>query len=324
VRLLFHAKGQAHADGMAGSDSQWQYTPWGRIVTGVILAQGVAHGLQFLFTAGMKVTGDDAGQDFWNTPVHFVLLQALHAFGLLLGGLLTGAGQRRGVFFGSVVGLVHGLVYLGIRQCNGDVPTEAGLYALPTLHMMFGAAGGTLGSFIWKPLPAVSMAAIGGELQKPARPAPRSSSDAALITGPVAWVRVSIGTTLVVCGVMWASAILKFVVDYAPGRLSINSDLQWQLITWEIAALATFLGASLAGATTLNGFTQGLCVGLGAATLLAGFHLAQGNFDLDHAVLVSTSALFLSAGGGWFGGQLFPPIYHRVKRRGRAWLTEAG
>ena len=90
VRLLFHAQGQAKADGMASSDAQWQYTPWGRILTGVILAQGLALGLQFLVTACLKAAGDEAGQDYWNTPVPFVLLQGLHAFGLLLGGMLTG------------------------------------------------------------------------------------------------------------------------------------------------------------------------------------------------------------------------------------------
>jgi DNA-directed RNA polymerase subunit RPC12/RpoP len=324
MRLLFHARGEANTEGTAGADPQWQYTPWGRIVTGVILAQGVAHGLQFLVTAYLKATGDDAGQDYWNTPVPFVLLQTLHAFGLLLGGMLAGAGKRRGVFFGSVVGLVHGLVYLGIRQSTGDVLTEAGLYALPALHMLCGAVGGFLGSLIWKPLPAVPMPAADTEPKTTPKSAPRGHVDTSFITGPVAWLRVLLGMAIVVSGVMGASAILKFVLDNGPGRLSLGSNLESQLITWEIAALATFLGASLAGATTLNGFTQGLCVGLGAATVMTGIHLAQDRFNLDQAVLVSMSALFLSAGGGWFGGQLFPPIYRASRRRGPAWLSRAG
>src|SRR5438270_11891039 len=43
--------------------SQWQQTPWGRIVVGLLLAQGLYYGLRQLFTAGLLVTGDEAAPD---------------------------------------------------------------------------------------------------------------------------------------------------------------------------------------------------------------------------------------------------------------------
>jgi hypothetical protein len=321
TRLLYHAKLRPSAEGPPSSDPQWQYTPWGRILIGVVLAQGLAYGLQLLFRAGIQATGEEVARGSAAPLYHLILVQAIQAFSLLVGGILTGAGRRRGVFFGSIVGLLHGLIYLGIRHWNGEVLTEIYFYAIPVLHMAFGAVGGLIGSLIWRPLPAVNIpqSAADKKLRLPID----VRNSLAFLVGPVAWIRVLVGTALVVSGVVWASAILKVVLENAPVQLSLSSALQYELVTWEIAALVTFLGAALAGATTFNGFKQGLFVGLAAAVVLAGLHLARTNPDVDRAVLVAVSALFLSAGGGWFGGQLFPPIVHRSRRTADL-LTRAG
>jgi hypothetical protein len=311
--MLYHAKFRTAPEGDSATDAQWQYTPWGRILIGVILAQGLVHGLQLLFMAGLQVSGDEASQELRASPVHLILVQALHGFSLVLGGILTGAGRRRGVFFGSVVGLIHGLIYLGVQQYHGDLLPEIFLYTVPILHMAFGAAGGLIGSLIWKPLPTVSLSKPAAD-KKPRIPF-AVPSGISFLEGPVAWLRVLVGIGLVVAGVMWASVILKFVLDNSPTRLTISSQLQYELITWEIAALTTFLGSAIAGATRANGLKQGLCVGLGAAVLLAGFHLAKSTPDVDRALFVAACAVFLSAGGGWFGGQLFPPICSRPRRK---------
>jgi Na+/H+ antiporter NhaD/arsenite permease-like protein len=71
--------------------------------------------------------------------------------------------------------------------------------------------------------------------------------------GPVAWGRVALGTALTVSGVLWSSAILKSVLENMPARLTVESVTQYQLYSWELAALATFLAAGLAGATTTHG-----------------------------------------------------------------------
>jgi len=323
ARLLYHAHIRQSAEGPSPAEMQWQHTPWGRILVCVVLAQGLAQGLQLFFMASLQVSGEEAGNGNWNNPVHVILVQALHAFSLVLAGILTGAGQRRGVFFGSVVGLLHGLITLGILQWHGEVLSEVSFCAVPALHMAFGAVGGLIGSLIWKPLPIVQLAAR-SEPDKKRRPSFAVGAGVSVLAGRVAWIRVSFGIGLVVCGVLWSSAILKFVLDNGPGRLSVESSTQRELITWEIAALATFLGAGLAGATTSNGLKQGLCVGLGACVVLAGMHLAKTNPDLDRAVITTACALFLSVGGGWFGGQLFPKIYKRSRRRHPRLFSEAG
>jgi hypothetical protein len=326
VRLLYHAKIRPSVDDTSGLDTHWQHTPWGRIVVGVILAQGLAHGLQYPFTAGIQAAGDAAS---WATPRHQILLQALQGFSLLVGGVLTGAGRRRGVFFGSVVGLVHGLIFLGIQQCNGAAVTEVMLYAVPVLHMAFGAAGGLVGSLIWRPLPIVRIPRSDAD-EKPERPR-LVRGGFTFLAGPVAWVRVLTGSAFVVAGVLWAPWVLHFVLlagnhilalTTAPWRMSITPGTQSSLVTWEMAALVTFLGASFAGATTSNGFKQGLCVGLGAGACLAGLEMAKQTPDMDRALFLIVSALLLCVGGGWFGGQLFPPIRARARRRMPSYFSE--
>ncbi len=320
TRLLYHANVRSGTEGPAAAEAQWQHTPWGRILVGVVLAQGLAHGLQLFFLAGLQATGEAANRLDWNNPMQVILMQALHGLSLLLGAILTGAGQRRGVFYGSIVGLLHGLITLGIRQWQGDILPEITLCAVPALHMAYGAAGGLLGSLIWRPLPTVQFETqpkSNGKLR--ARVA--ISIGFSALAGQIAWLRVGMGIALAMCGVMWSSAILKFVLENAPARLSVESASQYQLFSWEVAALATFIAAGLAGATTTNGLKQGLCVGLGTAVLLAGFQLAKADSDLERTGMTVVSALFLSIAGGWFGGQLFPKVYHRPRRR--SYLVEA-
>jgi hypothetical protein len=323
ARLLYHAQLRPGAEGASSTEGQWQHTPWGRILVGVVLAQGLALGLQLFFKAGLQVSGEEAEKGDWDNPAHVILVQSLHAFSLLLGGILTGAGQRRGIFFGSVVGLVHGLVTLGIQQVHGEVLSQVGLCAVPALHMAFGAVGGLVGSLIWRPLPTIHLATR-SEPDKKARKAFTTGGGISFLAGKVAWIRVGLGIGLVVSGVLGSSAILKFVLDNAPVRLSVENSTQFEMITWEIAALTTFLGAAIAGATTTNGLKQGLFVGLGAGMILTGMTLAKPNPDLDRSVITAVSALLLSVGGGWFGGQLFPRIYQRPRRRHSHLLSEAG
>jgi hypothetical protein len=87
-------------------------------------------------------------------------------------------------------------------------------------------------------------------------------------------------------------------------------------VTWEIRGLALVAGSALAGATTLNFIKQGLCVGLGAGVILVGLRLSGKDVTVDDLLLIASSALALGMVGGWFGGQLFPPVISPVRRRG--------
>jgi hypothetical protein len=323
ARLLYHAQLQSNVELSPSSEPSWQHTPWGRILVAAVVSQGLAQGLQLFFVAGLQASGDAAGLGDWNNPFHVILIQTLHAFCLVLGGIMAGAGLRRGVFFGSVVGFLHGLIALGIRQWQGDLLPEVSLCAVPALHMAFGAVGGLVGSLIWRPLPTVQPVLL-PVADQTLRGSFMPGRAVSLFAGKVAWVRVLLGTGLAVSGVWWSAAILRFTLENAPTRLTVESASQFAMFTWEIAGLATFVGAAFAGATTTNGFKQGLCVGLAAAVVLTGLHLSRVNPDLDRAVIIATSTLILSAGGGWFGGQLFPKINRHV-RPGRPRLySEAG
>ncbi len=120
---------------------------------------------------------------------------------------------------------------------------------------------------------------------------------------------------MVVAGVVWSNVILEYVLRASNGNLAISSHLQARLIGWEIAALATLLGAGLAGATTYNGFKQGVCVGLGAAVVMIGMYMGNDKLVLESLGVMLGTVFGLSVAGGWFGGQLFPPVLTPRRRR---------
>jgi hypothetical protein len=300
VRLLYQAR--------QVGEGQWQQTPWGRILVGLLLAQGLAHGLQMFTTAWLLA--NEEGPATWTTSWGILLLFGLQGIGLLLGGMITGAGQARGLFYGSFVGLVNGLIFLMINLGRGDIQNEVAFYSQPVLHLAFGAMGGLLGSLIWRPVPALRLQT------GPVIPTPiRLSSPSLFFAGPICWVRVLAGITIAVAGVAWSPKILAFLLQMGAGLIAIESSLQARLVTWEIAAVAVLLGAGLAGATTPNGPKQGLMVGLGTGVLLIGISLGNPKAVFQTSEFLLAALLVLTLAGGWFGGQLFPPL--GVSRRKR-------
>src|SRR5471030_713176 len=82
VVLLYHAPdlqgdpASSHTS-MEDDSPQWQQTPWGKILIGLILAQGLSFGLLQLLTAGFLASGD--GADAWHTLWGIVTHHAIHA-----------------------------------------------------------------------------------------------------------------------------------------------------------------------------------------------------------------------------------------------------
>src|SRR5205823_5149011 len=130
-----------------------------------------------------------------------------------------------------------------------------GLYGLPALHASFGALGGLLGQIIWRPVP---LSGVPVALSPNRKPAQRRKKP--LFAGPIAWFRVLAGSAFNIAGTLSATMILDKVSEVSHGKLGPTSDLQDQLITWELKALALLVGGALAGATTTNGLKQGLVV----------------------------------------------------------------
>jgi hypothetical protein len=305
VRLHYQAHGHDAESQLGLPEGQWQHTPWGRIAVGVLVAQGLTYGLQMLCTAGLLAASEEPTRTVWATIFGLVLLQGLQALSLLIGSGLTAAGQQRGMFLGCIVGLISGPVFVLVQKLNGEVLTDVALYGQPILALIFGTLGGLLGSSIWKPLPTLRIPGLTGDGTKGR---PLNKNRPSILAGPVAWGRVGIAIAVAAAAVLWPRPILDFVVDASQGTLRLQSKLQAELVTWEIAGLLTLLAAAFAGATTRNGLKQGLCVGVGVAVVLVGTHFGSRSAVLDQTILLVFSVLCLTVVGGWFGGQLFPPI----------------
>jgi hypothetical protein len=312
VQLLFFARIQSPATQHHEDDDvgQWQQTPWGRIIIGLVLAQGTAIGLKQLLTAGLLVSVEGGTQAVWATLPGLALLHSLHAIGLLAGGALCGAGQERGTMYGALVGLLNGLIFAVLQPpVRLDTVPESVLYAQPVLHLLVGAIGGWIGSTIWRPTPHLTLPNTRLSLPPP------PTFEMRWLQGPIHWIRVIAGALLVACGVMWSTLILNRLVDFSGGAWTVETHFQARLLSWEIAGLTIVLGALFAGATTGNGAKQGLCVGIGGTVLFIGFQMADPRVNLETAVFTVLCMIGLGLAGGWFGTQLFPPLEARPRKR---------
>jgi hypothetical protein len=318
VVLLYHAP-SLHNEPGAGSvedddAGQWQQTPWGKILIGLILAQGLSFGLLQLLTAGFLATGD--GADSWHTLWGIVGRHAIHAVSLIVGGALTGAGQSRGIIYGSLVGFTSGVVSFFLRGYRTEELSTILVYAEPVMHMALGGLGGGLGMLIWRPAPTLP------ELET-SNPSPITAPSfgillSKLFAGQIHYGRVCGGAFVIVIGVVWANAILQFLLRASAGTLAISSQLQAQLVSMEIAALVAIVGAGFAGATTRNGFKQGLCVGICASMIVLGIEISGPTFTIESGIFTTSGIVTVAVVGGWFGSQLFPPLSSRRRRRGVA------
>jgi hypothetical protein len=310
--LLYKDVRHASEHDLDGLPASWQQTPWGRLCVGLLLAQGLYYVLRHLCTAGFIVAQEELGNNVWATLTGLVVLQGIQAASILAAGMLTGAGQRRGMVFGAVVGVWNAVFFLLMQIWTGQELTTINLFGEPILEVAFGALGGLAGSYIWQP---ASPLPLPTPPRKPPLPAIPVRSGASTFRGPVAWTRVLTGITIAVGGVFWVDVIRDSVLEASEGKLRIDTRLQAELLTWEISALAMLAGGALAGATTGNGSKQGLVVGVGTATILLGIRLASITHTPQLLVLTAISALTLGYVGGWFGSHLLPPICASARRK---------
>jgi hypothetical protein len=292
--------------------ARWQHTPWGRILIGLLLAQGIFYGLRH-FVTGLQLAvhlqpeASEESAAFWG----IVVLQILQAMALLAGGILAGSGQRNGVALGAVVGVWNGVLSGLTPQAIGQPFSLVGLYGDPLLQMALGALAGWIGSTIWKPLPV--------EQPRDAHPVARKAQTrprAPLFAGKVAPIRVCFGAMFGVCGSLGATGLFQLVEKIGDSNQQPMSTTLDLLVTWEIKALALLAGGIVAGANTQNGLKQGLFVGIVTALILAGVQPRIAERWLEVTVLLFISSLCFCLVGGWFGGQLFPPLAPYRRRYG--------
>lgn len=307
ARLVFH-EGEAPPE-VGGSATGWQYTVWGRLLIGLVLSQGIYHGVRHLTVAGVLATGGDP-LELWSSPTGFLLLQLMQLVGLFVGGLLAGAGQRQAVICGLVLGAWNGVLVVLIQPAMSEQFSALTLYAVPLVQASLGALAGWMGGTIWRPVTPVSA-------RTSRSVAPVRHEKLKLFVGPIYWTRVAMGSAVAVCGALWAGVLLERVVprlsNYA---LASTSTLQTEIMTWEIVALAILTGGTLAGASTRNGLTQGLAMGIATSVILFGVRLGTPNPPSFLVLVVSMfGPVMLGTLGGGFGAQLLPPV---VSHRPRA------
>ncbi|MBI2806418.1 MAG: hypothetical protein HYX68_15670 [Planctomycetes bacterium] len=317
VVLLYHApnlKPEASPSSLSADlPAEWQQTPWGKIFVGLILALGLSFGLQQMLTAGFLATGDWG--DVWNTLLGIVLHHAVLAVSLLVGGMLSGAGQSRGIVYGALVGFASGIISSAFQYARGESYSPMLATAVPLIHLATGALGGALGMLIWRPTPRLPE--LDSSTPTPVVVSNLNATLANLFAGQLHVGRICAGAFVAVMGVVWSKAILDFLLRATNGSLTISSQLQAQLVGMEIIALVALVGSGFAGATTRNGLKQGLFVGLATAAIVLGIQISSPRFTLESAVFTDAGLITVSMIGGWFGGQLFPPVGE--KRRRRLW-----
>jgi hypothetical protein len=282
------------------------------VLVGLLLSQGLFYGLRYGLTGVLlAVMGAETPDQGWGTPYGVVLLQVAQFLSLFAGGALAAGGLQNGMMIGMLVGVCNGVLAALLRQNPSTNFTVVSLYGLPLVHAAVGALGGWLGCNIWKPLPNVPIPGL-----SPMRKAARKPSPSPF-AGKVAWGRVFLGTGLAVGGYLSAELLLNLLLTWSPVPLSTSDEIQDLIITWEIKTLAILMGGVLAGAASPNGLKQGLVVGLLSSFCLIFWDVQRTDRKVDVAVLNMISSFCLATVGGWFGGQLLPPIGKVLSRSER-------
>jgi hypothetical protein len=312
---------------------RWQQSPGGRIILATLVTLGLSYGLLQTGMACMRALGIDATSGSLNPVAGLILFQSFQALAALGGGMFAGAGQERASLLGGLAGLLSGVgvlaaVLAGVAAnvvqsysaalLSPGTPTfDLIMFALPVQHAVMGAIGGFAGSLIWKPLPPLVDTRYA---QRPKRPAVRPAAPPMSLrwSGPVAWLRVFLGTGIAVVGAMNAPRIVDFLLRVSDNKLKVMTQLENQVAYGEVYGLAILLGGCFAGATRVNGLKQGVCVGVLVAVIMGATlyqTTASGPLSLLFPVV---SALLLGSVGGWFGSELLPPVARR-RFRVRFW-----
>lgn len=292
----------------------WLHTMAGRLFIGLIVSQGLFYGLERLLTGVLLAVQGGTAEELWLHFPNVVALIAAQVVAVLCGALLAGVGQEGAASIGAIAGAWYGVMAIVLRQVPPDSLNNVALYASPLAFAGIGAVGASIGAWIWRPLPADPSPVMLTPRKK------QSSSKKSPFSGPIAWIRVALGTALAVAGTLSAAGVYQRLMDLSGGRLSSTGTLQDQIIIWEIQGLALLLGGAFAGAVTSNGPKQGLAVAIASSILLVGVQSFKSANWLEPAFYLVVATFALALAGGWFGGALFPPVVRR-SRRGDAHLS---
>ena len=315
VRLLYDFRGPRPKTQAPGP--HWQQTPWGRILIGLVLAQGLYFALQHLLLGLLEVLNNQGLVNWtWTSVSGLVFLQILQVLTLTAGGMLAGGGQQRGVMLGGLVGVWNGVlsVLLDPFLHPDFVPmlTTLTLVGVPLVHIAVRYVRRLDRLHYLAPGADRRAGPAGAAVRKPGVAARR----APLFAGRVAWFRVLLGAVVAAAGYMTAAAVFNFLIDFSAGRLTSDGWWQDRVVTWEIQALAVLIGGGR------GGLQHGQRPQTGPVRRLAGLGIPDGRAVRTSAALRRKSPSLTEFGcfclclaGGWFGSQLFPPVVAYKSRR---------
>jgi hypothetical protein len=297
-------------------------TLWGRLLVGLVLAQGLYYCGRQLSNAAFLAAGDP---DWTAGTRGLALLETWQALGLLVGGAIAGAGQVRATLVGALLGLFNAGLLMLVQWVLEKPSTDLQLYGLPVFHAAIGTLGGLVGRWVWKPMPPLPAFGLVAAVATPLPPEPVVTEPGP----PWAWGRLLLGAAIAVGGALGADFLRTLLTTVSSGRAAIAGGQQAQFLTWQIAVLMVVCGGALAGAGTGRGFSQGLVVGLVTCLTLGGVYFSRGlevlpgqeavcdllGLPVQRGRMSPQMVAFLFAGtilagalGGWLGGQLLPPL----------------
>lgn len=295
----------------------------GGLLVGLVVCQGLTYALQHLAIAALLWNSSPEDElAFWTTIPGLIVRQMAQGVALLVGGMLAGAGQKRGLTVGATLGAINAALLIVLQLLAHQRPADIILYAQPILHAIVGGIAGMLGSVIWRPCPDLGdleAASQSPDLLTTTLPKVREITP----PEPLPWGRLSIGTAVAVAGALGAGLIRDLVMSAGGGRGGYELQ-QSQFITWQIALTAMVVGGGVAGSTTRGGALYGFWVGVLAAGLLAvlaatveirlrfsevaGWFLGAQVPDGSPASLVfqSVQTVLAATLGGWLGSLVMP------------------
>jgi hypothetical protein len=130
-----------------GPGARWMHSPIGRLLLGLLLAQGLTYAFHRLFTA-YELAFKDAAAIAEADPRGYLLLQGMQLAALVIGGVLAGGGQRSGALLGLVLGLSNGALTLAFQEPGGPPTSLVPWVGEMVLHAVFGALAGWIGASI--------------------------------------------------------------------------------------------------------------------------------------------------------------------------------
>jgi hypothetical protein len=284
-------------------------TPWSRVLISLQLAYGTYFGLKQLCMAGLLVSEGEPGSEIWTGNAGPALVLALQSIGVLVGGILVAAGQRRGPAHGFIVGTLTGLLF--VSAFPSQIPS-LGRFSLvidPASLALVGFVSGWIGRRIWKPLEDIAFG-LGDQAEAFGLKRRRGVNPFA---GPISGFRVAVGVAVCIPASCWGFKLVLWATEFSQGMLAIELQ-QMRLFSWMLSAIGLLFGSIIAGSAVRNSLKQGLCVGLMTMLIVVGHRFyIRGLPTLSWTLLTCGMTMGACLLGSWFGGQLLPPLAPRKK-----------